>query len=214
MHLAAARPALMAIAAIALTTPTMANSAKAQAIEAPAGTYVLEKTHASLHWRIRHMGLSNYTARFKRFDATLQFDPKQLERSSVEAKIDMGSVETDYPVQPGGSDFNKELRDAPFFNVAQFPQAEFRSTRVVKTGPRTLRIEGELRLLGVASPVSLKAKLNGGMASHPFAKVPAIGFSATGRIKRTTFGLNPPPIQQGVGDEVELSIEAEFLRQP
>jgi polyisoprenoid-binding protein YceI len=198
---------------LALLTPAAPHAATPSAIEAPAGTYVLDKTHASLHWRIRHMGLSNYTARFKRFDATLQLDPKRIERSSVEARIDIASLETDYPSHPGGSDFNKELRDEPFFNVAQFPQAEFRSTRVVKTGPRTLRIEGELRMLGLVSPVNLNATLNGSMASHPFAKVPAIGFSAIGKLKRSEHGLNPPPIQQGVGDEVELLIEAEFLRQ-
>lgn len=47
-------------------------------LAAPAGTYVLEKTHASL-------GMSNYTARFKNFDARVQYDPKNLARSSVEA---------------------------------------------------------------------------------------------------------------------------------
>jgi polyisoprenoid-binding protein YceI len=69
-------------------------------------------------------------------------------------------------------------------------------------------------LLGVTRPVTLDVVLNGSMKSHPFAKVPALGFSAKGSITRTAFGLNPPPIREGVGDEVELLIEAEFLKQP
>lgn len=179
-------------------------------IEAPAGTYVLEKTHASLHWRIRHMGLSNYTARFKRFDATVQFDPVDLSRSSVQASIDVGSLETDLTTP----DFNAELRGEPFFNVVRFPRATFSSKQVALTGPRSMRVLGDLTLLGVTRPVTLEVVLNGSMKNHPFAKVPALGFSAKATITRSAFGLNPPPIREGVGDEVELLIEAELLKQP
>ena len=44
--------------------------------EVPAGSYKLDREHASLIFRVNHLGFSNYTARFKRFDATLEFDPK------------------------------------------------------------------------------------------------------------------------------------------
>lgn len=179
-------------------------------IEAPAGTYALEKTHASLHWRIRHMGLSHYTARFKRFDVTLQFDPVDMSRSTVQASIDVGSLETDLATP----DFNAELRGEPFFNVARFPRATFASKQVTSTGPRSMRVQGDLVMLGITRPVTLDVVLNGSMKSHPFAKVPALGFSAKGTLARTAFGLNPPPIREGVGDEVELIVEAEFLKQP
>jgi polyisoprenoid-binding protein YceI len=207
-----ARRATIAIA-IAAATIFVAHSAwatKPAPIEAPAGTYVLEKTHASLHWRIRHMGLSNYTARFKRFDATLQFDPVDLSRSSVQANIDVGSLETDLATP----DFNAELRSEPFFNTTRFPQATFVSRRVTPTGSHSMRVQGDLTLLGVARPVTLDVVLNGSMKSHPFAKVPALGFSGKGTVLRTAHGLNPLPIRQGVGEEVDLVIEAEFLKQP
>jgi polyisoprenoid-binding protein YceI len=191
----------------------LATVASAAPIEASAGTYVLEKTHASLHWRIRHMGLSNYTARFKRFDATIEFDPVNLSRSAVQATIDIGSVETDL-VTPDGRDFNAELRSVPFFNTAKFAQATFKSTQVQALGGNALRVQGELTLLGVTRPVTLQVTLNGSMKSHPFAKVPALGFSATSSVVRTAFGLNPPPIREGVGDAVDLVIEAEFLKKP
>ncbi len=191
----------------------LASAAIASTIEAPAGTYVLEKTHASLHWRIRHMGLSNYTARFKRFDATIEFDPVNLARSSVQATIDVSSVETDL-VTPDGRDFNAELRSEPFFNTAKFSQATFRSTQVQALGGNALRVQGELSLLGVTRPVTLQVTINGSMKSHPFARVPALGISATGSLARTAFGLNPPPIREGVGDQVDLVIEAEFLKKP
>ena len=159
------------------------------------------------------MGLSNYTARFKSFDATLQFDPENFSRSSVEASVDLESVETDF-VPTQGRDFNAELRSAPFFNVAKFPRAIFVSKRVTRTGARTMRVDGDFTLLGVTQPLSLDVTLGGSMRSHPFAKVAALGFSATASVPRLAFGLNPPPIQQGVGTQADIAIEAEFLRAP
>jgi polyisoprenoid-binding protein YceI len=192
---------------------THATAKQPPPLEASAGTYVLEKTHASMTWRIRHMGLSNYTARFKRFDATIKFDPKDFSKSSVQASVDVGSIETDFtPVD--GRDFNAELKSEPFFNTAKFPQASFVSTKVTPTGPRSMKVDGTLTLLGVSKPLSLVVTINGTLKSHPFAKVPALGVSVTGQVPRLSFGLNPLPIQQGVGEVVDIAIEAEFLQQP
>ena len=202
------------LAALFATLLSLSPAAYAQqtTLDIPAGTYVLEKTHASLLWRVRHMGLSNYTARFTRFDVTLQLDPADLARSRVHATVDMASVETDL-VASDGRNWNAELRAAPFFDTAKFPQAVFESTRVIPTGARSLRVDGNLTFLGVTKPVTLDATINGTLAAHPFAQLPALGISATGRVPRLAFGLNPPPIQQGVGESVELVIEAEFLQQ-
>ena len=71
----------------------------------PAGAYTLDKAHASLIFRVNHIGFSNYTRRFKRFDAKLQFDPANMARSSVTVSVDATSLETDYP-SPEKLDFN------------------------------------------------------------------------------------------------------------
>lgn len=202
--------------ALALSAGWMALGATAQTpppIEAPAGTYAMDKTHASMTWRIRHMGLSNYTARFKRFDVSLRFDPVDFSRSSVEASVDVASVETDF-ASGDGRDFNAELRSESFFNVVRFPRATYTSSKVTRTGPRSMRVDGSFTLLGVSQPLSLDVVLNGSMKSHPFAKVPALGFTATAQVPRLAFGLNPPPVQQGVGDKVDIAIEAEFVQVP
>lgn len=182
-------------------------------LAAPAGTYALEKTHASLTWRVSHMGMSNYTARFRNFDARVQYDPKNLARSSVEASIDLASVETDF-VPADGRDFNKELQSEPFFNVVKFPQATFRSKSVTVAGPRHLKVNGDLSLLGISRPMVLDVMINGAVAEHPFAKVPWLGISARGRVPRKAFGLNPMPQLTGIGEEVEILIEAELVKQP
>jgi len=201
-----------AVVVTAHFTMGLARAQGEQPIAAPGGTYVLEKTHASMIWRVNHMGMSNYTARFKSFDAKVNFDPRDLSRSQVEASIDLGSVETDF-VSGDGRDFNAELRSEPFFNVVKFPQATFKSRAVQAVGQRRLKVSGDLTILGISRPMILDVVLNGAVAEHPFAKVPWLGISAQGKVARKAFGLNTMPQLTGIGDEVEVLIEAEFIRQ-
>ena len=65
--------------------------------------------------------------------------------------------------------------------------------------------------------MTLEASFNGGYASHPLDPFGArIGFSAQGMLLRSAFGLTegvpPPGSDFGVGDAVEIVIEAEFTR--
>lgn len=203
--------AILAASAFALL-PQLALSKEPARLEAPAGTYVLEKSHASLTWRISHMGMSNYTARFKSFDVKLQYDPTNPAKNSVEATIDLASVETDF-VPQGGRDFNAELRSESFFNVGKAQQATFMSKSVTKTGPQSMKVVGDLTFLGVSKPVTLDVVLNGAAKEHPFVKVPWLGFSAKGKLQRSAFGLNPMPQLTGIGDDVDIAIEAEFVKQ-
>ena len=58
-----------------------------------AGEYRLDKDHASIVFKVDHMGFSKFIGRFNRFDASLDFDPDNIENSSLEATIDMASVD-------------------------------------------------------------------------------------------------------------------------
>lgn len=180
------------------------------AVAATAGRYASDPTHTSVTWRVRHMGLSNYTARFTDHKVTLQFDPGAIEKSRVEATVNPRSVRTDYP----GTDksFDDEVAlDNRFLQAASFPEARFVSDRIERTGPSSARIHGNLTLLGQTRPLVLDATYNGSMASHPFAKVPAIGFSAQGTIRRSQYGMTFL-VGQGLADEVDILIEAELIR--
>ena len=158
------------------------------ATEAPAGIYTLDRNHASLHFRVNHLGFSRYTARFTRFDAELRLDPADPAAASVSATIDPSSIETDNP--DPNYDFNAQLRGEAWLDSAQFPQITFRSTRVELTGPDTARITGALALHGVTLPVTLDATFNGGYAGHPLDPAGArIGFSARGTLERSRFGI-------------------------
>jgi polyisoprenoid-binding protein YceI len=200
------RAAIIALAAaLALAAPASAQLAT----DVPAATYKIDPTHASLTWRVLHMGMANYTARFTKLDATLTFDPAKPEAAKLTATIDPASIKTDYPF-PEKENFDKVLfESAKWFNGSVAKSITFTSTAVKMTGAKTADVTGDLTLLGVTKPVTLKATFNGGMVSHPFAKKPAVGFSATGTVKRSEFGMtNAIPV---VADDVNLVIEAEFV---
>lgn len=194
-------------------------AAPAQAIvpvktEAPAGAYVLDKAHASLIFRVNHIGFSNYTANFSNFDAQLQFDPANPEKSSVTATIDPRSLVLNAP--PGG--FLDELLGPKWLDAAGHPQMMFRSTKVELTGANTARITGDFTMKGVTLPVTLEATFNGGWAGHAYEPRARIGFSARGSLARAAFGVKegvpPPGSTMGVSDNLDLVIEAEFSGPP
>jgi polyisoprenoid-binding protein YceI len=199
-HLAAATLALLLAAPAAAQSPA----------DVPAGAYKLDPTHASLTWRVGHMGLSNYTARFTKLAADLTYDPKDPTKSSINVTVDPRSIRTDYP-NAAEKDFDKELTDgASFFNSPKFAEIRFVSKRLEKTGDKTGRMTGDLTLLGVTKPVTLEVTFNGSFKEHPMTKQPALGFSATGTVKRSEFGMTH--LVPYISDEVKLQIEAEFVK--
>jgi polyisoprenoid-binding protein YceI len=213
--------ALLALAACApggaANRSIPATGAPETAAKVPAGEYTLDKPHASLIFRVNHLGFSHFTARFKRFDAKLHFDPANLATSVLSATVDARSIETDYPY-PAELDFNAQLQNAQWLDTAKFPEMTFRSTGIEVTGANTMRVTGDLTLHGVMRPVSLTVTYNGGYAGNPFDPHARIGFSARGSLKRSefgvAFGIPAPGSDMGVSDDVDVIIEAEFSGPP
>jgi polyisoprenoid-binding protein YceI len=195
--------------AVALPLAAFAEATPA-AKEMPAGVYVLDKNHGSVTWKVSHMGMSNYTARFKRIDAKVDYNPKDISKSVVTATIDPTSIETDYP-DAAKKDFNKELSEGKdWFNAGQFPQITFKSTGIKRLSGNKGTMTGDVTFLGVTKPVSFDVTFNAALPEHPFTKQPAMGFSAVGHIKRSEFGMTQYiPM---IGDDVEVLVEVEFAK--
>jgi polyisoprenoid-binding protein YceI len=188
----------------------------ALAPDVPAGDYKLDKAHSTLIFRVSHMGFSHFTARFRRFDAQLRFDPRNLTATQLTAAIDARSIETDYPDPK--YDFNGELQGEPFLNAGKFPEIAFRTISVEDLGNQAMRVHGELTLRGVTRPIVLDATYNGGYVGHPMDPNARIGFSAHGVLRRSEFGISggipAPGTNMGVGDQVAVVIESEFSGPP
>ena len=186
----------------------------ASAAPVPAGTYTVDKAHASLLFRVNHLSFSHWTARFTKFDAQLQFDPADPAKSSVKVTVDPKSIASDNA--PDG--FMATRAGPEWLDAGKYPQMTYRSTKVERTGTNGLRISGELTLHGVTKPVTLVATYNGGYAGHPYDPHARIGFSAKGTLKRSDFGvaygIPAPGTNMGVFDDVEVVVEAEFSGPP
>ncbi|MDX2258258.1 MAG: YceI family protein [Hyphomicrobiaceae bacterium] len=195
-------------AAMGLALVAAVPAASAAEVDIPAGTYKLDPTHASLTWKVSHLGLSNYTARFAKFDATLAFDPKKPAEAKLSVSVDPASIRTDYPF-PEQENFDKKLAEGEdWLNAKAHPAITFTSTKVEMTGDKAAKVTGDLTFLGVTKPVTLDVTLFGATKEHPFTKKAAVGFSAKGSLKRSEFGM--AKYVPMIGDEVALQIEAEF----
>lgn len=183
-------------------------------VDLPAGAYTLDKAHADLSFKLSHLGFSNYTARFADFDVKLQFDPADPPAMKVDATIDPRSLTLPHP--PAG--FAKELTGPQWLDAGKYPAMTFHSTKVELTGPKAAKVTGDFTLHGVTKPVVLDVVFNGGYAGHPMDPHARIGFSATGKLKRSdfgiAFGIPAPGSTMGVGDEVQIAIESEFSGPP
>ncbi len=177
-------------------TPPKVNRAPALA-----GNYVLDPAHASVVWQISHVGLSKYTARFDHIRGTLAFDPETPANSKVDIWVDPLSVST------GDKKFDKTIGE-DYFKANTFAQIRFTSTSIKITGENRGVITGNLDIRGVIIPVSLDTIFNGAGKSFGH-KGKTLGFSATGTLNRSDFGLDTL-LNFGIGDEISLTIEVEF----
>jgi len=201
----------MKIAAIAFLVSMVASAPVFAQAAAPStdlarvegGNFEVDKTHAKVMFSYSHFGYSQSYGLFTDFAAKLSFDPKALASSSLQATFNLNGIETLVPR------LNDHLKSPDFFDVAQFPTATFKSTKITQTGPTTGVVTGDLTLHGVTKPVSLDVTFNGG-GIHPAKKKYDLGFNAVGHLKRSDFGVGAyVPM---VGDDVTLTISAEFDR--
>jgi len=168
-----------------------------------AETYQLEKTHVDLLFSINHAGFTEKHGSFRELDATLDYDSEKPENSRVTVTVKTASVDTALPAR------DTDLKGEHFLDVQKYPEMRFVSTRVTPVADGSLRIEGDLTLHGITKPLTLEARLNKA-GPNPFDKKPTLGFSATGALKRSDFGMsNYLPM---IGDVVTLTIDAEFNR--
>jgi polyisoprenoid-binding protein YceI len=176
---------------------------KAETTALKAGQYALDRSHAALVFKIDHLGFSQFIGRFERFDARLDFEAGNPEAASVEAVIDVTSLDV------ANDDFAKTLMNESWFDAKAYPEARFRSTGIEKTSETKGRMTGELTLKGVTKPVTLDVVFNGGDRDL-LRGAYVVGFSAKGSFDRGDFGVD----KYGgvVGDRVDIEIEAEFER--
>jgi polyisoprenoid-binding protein YceI len=151
------------------------------------------------------MGISNVRGHFGNIGGTITLNESDITKSAVNVTIDMSTVSTGVAPRDG------DLKSPNFFDVAQFPTANFVSTGIAKNG-KSLSVTGDLTLHGVTKPVVLQVEGPTGPVPG-MDKKPHSGFSATTTISRTAFGIASKYPAAVVGDEVKLTIDLDVAKQ-
>jgi polyisoprenoid-binding protein YceI len=187
--------------AVALVAPLLAAALPLPAVYAASADYQLVTSHADLVFEVNHLGFSNKHGLFREFAGTLKFDADHPEHSQVDITVQADSIDTGHTVR------DTELKGAKFFDSAKFPQIHFVSTRLTPDGEQRWKVEGQLTMHGITHPLELKATLNK-VGANAFDKKPTVGFSASGVLKRSDYGIST--LVPAIADEVRISVDAEF----
>jgi polyisoprenoid-binding protein YceI len=177
---------------------------------APAITqWRIDPSHTSVGFAVKHMMISTVRGHFGAVDGTVRADPNDWTQSSIEVSIQADSIHTREEKR------DAHLRSADFFDVEQYPTITFKSIRIDAAGGHRYRVIGDLTIRGVTKPVTLDVTEEG-QGKDPWGGERA-GFSASGTIDRSAFGLNwNQALELGgwlVGNEIKIVLDVEFVRQ-
>jgi len=169
------------------------------------GTWTIDPVHSEIGFSVRHMLVNKVRGRFNVFSGDAVTAESPLD-SSVTATIDLSSIDT------GNPDRDNHIRSADFFDVDTHKTMTYRSTGVRLERGRYV-LDGELTLKGTTRPISLDLEL-GGFALDPFGGTRA-GFTASGELKRSDFGIDFNAVLETggvvVADKVAIHLEIEAV---
>lgn len=164
-------------------------------------TWTIDTNHAQTNFQIRHMSVSTVRGSIAGITGTITWDAKDPSKSSVEATLDINTVNTNNSVR------DKDLKSPNYFNVEKYPTMTFKSTSVKQVNGK-LQVVGDLTLAGVTKSVTLD--IDGPTAPQKgMGGKMVIGLSATGMVKRSDFNFAPKTPSIALGDEVRFTIDAE-----
>jgi len=171
---------------------------------ANAADYVIDTkgAHASINFKIKHLGYSWLTGRFDRFDGKFNYDTANVSDSKIEVSIDTSSVNTNH------AERNKHLKSGDFLEVNKFAEAKFVSTAITDKGNDKLEIKGTLSLHGVSKDIVIDA-VKVGEGKDPWGGY-RVGFTGS-----TTLTLKDFAIKMNLGPastQVIMNLNIEGIR--
>lgn len=164
--------------------------------------YVIDPRHSQPQWEIRHMGMTPQRGGFTKSTGKIELD-RAAKKASIDVTIDATSVRS------WDNALDAILKADRFFNVEKYPTITFKSTNVAWEGDRPATIDGDLTMLGVTKPVSLKV-VSFACGENPGNKRAMCGAEATTTIKRSDWGMTNN-LSSG-SDEVKLTFPVEAYK--
>ena len=137
--------------------------------------------HASVNFKVNHLGYSWLTGRFEKFGGSFSYDADKPSNSKINLSIDTRSVNTNH------AERDKHIRNDDFLDVEKFDSAEFVSTSITENSDKTLTVKGNLTLHGVTKAIEIQASKIG-EGKDPWGGYRA-GFAGTTSIKMADYGI-------------------------
>jgi polyisoprenoid-binding protein YceI len=176
---------------------------------AATSTWQIDPAHSAAQFAVKHLAISTVRGAFTSVKGTVQFDDKDITKSSVDVTIEVNSVDTRQP------DRDKDLRSDHFFDAEHFPTITFKTKRVEQVSPGKLKITGDLTIHGITKEVGLDVDGPTAPVKDPWGNQ-RMAINATTKINRQDFGVkwNATMDNGGVvvGDEVSITIDAEMVQ--
>ena len=177
---------------------------------AATSTWQIDPAHSSAQFSVRHLAISTVRGAFSKVNGTVVMDDSDITKSSIEATIDVASVDTREP------DRDKDLRSDHFFDVAKYPTMTFKSKKVEQISLGKLKVTGDLTMHGTTKEVVLDIEGPTAAIKDPWGNQRA-GVNATTKINRQDFGMkfNIPMDNGGlaVGNDISITIDVEMVKQ-
>ena len=159
--------------------------------------------HASVNFKIKHLGFSWLTGRFTKFAGTFQYDENNLSQSKISMTVKTKSFDSDHALR------DTHIRGAKYLNVRKYPEARFVSNSFTLIDKKTARLTGKFSLHGVTKDISTIITHIGG-GEDPWGGYRQ-GFETHFKIRLKDYGIkhNLGP----ASEELELSIYLEGVKE-
>jgi polyisoprenoid-binding protein YceI len=185
------------VAALSLATP---------AVQA-ADTYDIDPAHSSVIFTVRHL-ISRVPGSFTEFSGSIELDGAAPTGSSVRLAIKAASINTSQP------DRDKHLRSKDFFDVANYPEMTFMSTKIAKVSGSTYQVTGRFSMHGITKEITIPVEFLG-TAKDPWGGERA-AFSTAFALNRKDYGIEWNKVLDAggtlLGDEVSVNIDIEAVK--
>ena len=158
--------------------------------------------HASINFKIQHLGYSWLTGRFDKFNGSFNYDAADLSSAKIEMSVDTTSLNSNH------AERDKHVRSDDFLDVDKFASAKFVSSKISDKGSNKIEIKGLLTLHGISREVIIDA-VKIGEGKDPWGGY-RVGFSGTTKIGLADFGI--PASLGPASSHVELEFHIEGIR--
>lgn len=170
--------------------------------------WALDPTHSEIVFKVKHLMITNVKGEFRKFNAEIESEGRDFSNASIKATVDASSIFTNEDNRDG------HLKSADFFDVENYKELSFVGTSFNKKGEDEYELTGKLTIKGVTKDVTFSVEF-GGVTKDPWGNEKA-GFSLSGKINRTDFGLNwNAALEAGgvlVSEEVKINAEVQFVK--